>query len=106
MFWHSWTGVSVSKPLVRQVEHIFFIFLFNYIKRPWSYYYWKQKKATSYVLCGCLLVANKMLRPTDRLGRGITGVSLIRLLNVLNIGYSSIFFVVFLDPFCFVFVFL
>ena len=30
--------------------------------------------------------------------------SLIRLLNVLNIGYSSIFFVVFLDPFCFVFV--
>ena len=29
-------------------------------------------------------------------------VSLIRLLNVLNIGYSSIFFVVFLDPFCFV----
>ena len=33
-------------------------------------------------------------------------VSLIRLLNVLNIGYSSIFFVVFLDPFCFVFVFL
>ena len=27
-------------------------------------------------------------------------LSLIRLLNVLNIGYSSIFFVVFLDPFC------
>ena len=29
-------------------------------------------------------------------------LSLIRLLNVLNIGYSSIFFAVFLDPFCFV----
>ena len=47
-----------------------------------------------------------IFRKVYKMTLSLSVFSLIRLLNVLNIGYSSIFFVVFLDPFCFVFVFL